>query len=75
MSRNTFAEVIAAAQRVVDLVHDGSDIVGFDEKGNGPINCIADHSYNGPGPIRRATDILRQKLLDHEAAERAKGAA
>lgn len=66
MSADGLAELVEAAERLVKLIERAPDVIGFDEEGCGPCNAIDDDSFVGPGPIRRAADAVRQRLLDYD---------
>lgn len=66
MSADALDDLVAATERLVRLIEIAPDVIGFDEQGNGPCNAIDDDSFEGEGPIRRAAEMVRQRLLDYD---------
>lgn len=75
MSQDTFAHVIECAERLIEAVEAAPLETAFDKNGNGPMLALVDQigfAYDRQGPIRKRATALKQALLDHESAMRAR---
>jgi hypothetical protein len=71
---DTLGPLVAAAEKLVELVQGAPVMLAFAKDGAGPFQAIEDdHLLGGEGRIRRAAEQLRQRLLDHDRAELLRG--